>query len=405
MNKNLKVALFTNIIPPYYRRVFEHLRDLFQGLKIFVSAPTEPNRDWNSDWGKLPVTVQKNWTYSTHWQHEQGFSDKVWRHFPYDTLLCLIREKPDVVISIQLGFRSLQAAIYRKLVRKSRLIIWTGLSEHTEKGLPAWRIVQRKALLSMADAVLVNGQSGVNYLMSLGIPREKIFLEPYCAEIFPYLELPLEREEKIARRLLYVGQLTTRKGIAPFLDVLSEWLRKHPTQECEFWIAGDGPLRAELASIPVPPQLRLRFLGSIAYERLPELYAQGGIFVFPTLADEWGVVVNEALAAGLPVLGSLYSQALEELVQDGVNGWTYRPDHPEEIYLALDRMMTTEKEELASMRHAGRVRASLLTPEFGAKCFHAAIDFVYPLSEEDGSRGKPLANNSGSIAKLEAPTS
>ncbi|HLJ15610.1 MAG TPA: glycosyltransferase family 4 protein [Bryobacteraceae bacterium] len=403
MNKTLKVALFTNIIPPYYRPVFEHLRDLFHGLKIFVSAPSEPNRDWNSDWGKLPVTVQKCWTYTTHWQHEQGFSDKVWRHFPYDTLLCLIRDKPDVVISIQLGFRTLQAVIYRKLVRKSRLIIWTGLSEHTEKGLPAWRIAQRKALLSVADAVLVNGASGVNYLMSLGIPREKIFLEPYCAEILPYLELPLEREENIARRLLYVGQLTTRKGIEPFLKVFSEWLRKHPSAACEFWIAGDGPLRAELESIPVPPQLKLRFLGSIAYENLPGLYAQAGIFVFPTLADEWGVVVNEALAAGLPVLGSLYSQAFEELVEDGVNGWTFRPDHPEEIYLALERMMATEKEKLATMRRAGRTRAGALTPEFGARCFHAAIDFVYPLSEKDGSRGKPLANDSGSIAKLEAP--
>jgi glycosyltransferase involved in cell wall biosynthesis len=404
MNKNLKITLLTNIIPPYYRPVFEHLRDLFQGLKIYVSAPTEPNRDWNEEWGDLPVTVQKCWTYATHWQHEQGFSDKIWRHFPYDTLLRLNREKPDVVISIQLGFRTLQAAIYRKLFRKSRLIIWTGLSEHTEKGLPGWRIVQRKALLSAADAVLVNGRSGVSYLMSLGIPRKKIFLEPYCAEIFPYLQLPLERRGNAVRRLLYVGQLSTRKGIAPFLNVLSEWLRNHPAEKCELWIAGDGPLREQLEGMPSTPQLAVRFLGSVAYERLPELYAQGGIFVFPTLADEWGVVVNEALAAGLPVLGSLYSQALEELVQDGVNGWTFRPDRPKEIYSALDRMMTTGEEEIHAMRRAGRARASSLTPEFGAKCFHAAIAFVHPLPEEDGSRGKPVTNNSGSIAKLEAPT-
>ena len=51
-----------------------------------------------------------------------------------------------------------------------------------------------------------------------------------------------------------------------------------------------------------------------------------GVLVFPTLADEWGLVVNEALAAGVPVLGSLYSQAVEELVRDGENGWTFRPD-------------------------------------------------------------------------------
>ena len=128
MNKNLEVSLFTNIIPAYYLPVFEHLRELVGGIRIFVSTPMEPNRNWKPEWGDLPVTVQKCWTYTSYWRHEQGFSDKTWQHIPYDTLPLLIRHRPDVVISIQLGFRTLQAAIYRKLFPKSRLIIWTGLS-------------------------------------------------------------------------------------------------------------------------------------------------------------------------------------------------------------------------------------------------------------------------------------
>ena len=61
------------------------------------------------------------------------------------------------------------------------------------------------------------------------------------------------------------------------------------------------------------------------HERMAEVYAKASLFAFPTLADEWGVVVNEAMAAGLPVLGSIYSQAVEELVEDGVSGWVFRP--------------------------------------------------------------------------------
>ena len=57
---------------------------------------------------------------------------------------------------------------------------------------------------------------------------------------------------------------------------------------------------------------------------MAEVYAKASLFAFPTLADEWGVVVNEAMAAGLPVLGSIYSQAVEELVEDGVSGWVFR---------------------------------------------------------------------------------
>jgi len=401
MNKNLKVYLFTTIIAPCFLPVFERLRDHLNGLRIFVSTAMEPNRDWKPDWGDLPVTVQKCWSYETYWEHEQGFTDRIWRHIPYDTLPLLIHQRPDVVIPVQLGFRTLQAALYRKLFPKSRLVIWTGLSEHTEKGLPRWRILQRKALLRAADAVLVNGTSGKNYLLSLGVPREKIFPEPYCAEISSHLALPLEREPNVARRLLYVGQLTTRKGLQPFLTVLSEWLQKHSLERCEFWIAGDGPLREELGKFPAPPQLRLRFLGSVAYEKLPELYAQGGIFVFPTLADEWGVVVNEALAAGLPILGSLYSQAMEELVQDGLNGWTFRPDHPEEMYGALDRAMAAPEEQLDEMRRAGRERIRALSPEYGAKCYLEAIDFVRSSPEQRSSPKKALQAGQESITKLE----
>jgi glycosyltransferase involved in cell wall biosynthesis len=402
MNKSARVYLLTNIIPPYYRRVFEHLRELVGNLAILVSAPMEPNRDWRPEWGDLPVKVQKCWTYTTDWRHGQGFSDKMWRHFPYDTLPLLLREKPEVVISIQLGFRTLQAVLYRKLFPRSRLIVWLGLSEHTEKGLPGWRTLQRKALLRGADAVLVNGTSGKNYLLSLGVPRERIFPAPYCAEISLHLALPLEREPNVARRLLYVGQLTTRKGLQPFLIVLSEWLEKHSHEKCEFWIAGDGPLRGDLERFASIPELRLRFLGSVPYEKLPELYAQGGIFVFPTLADEWGVVVNEALAAGLPILGSRYSQAMEELVQDGLNGWTFRPDHPEEIYAGLDRAMAASEKQLDEMRRAGRERIRSLSPEYGAKCYLAAIDFVGSSRDERSSPPKAVSISSEPSPKAEA---
>jgi glycosyltransferase involved in cell wall biosynthesis len=185
---------------------------------------------------------------------------------------------------------------------------------------------------------------------------------------------------------------------------LSEWLQKHPREKCEFWIAGDGPLRGELEKYPAPPQLRLRFLGSVAYEELPELYAQGGIFVFPTLADEWGVVVNEALAAGLPILGSLYSQAMEELVEDGRNGWTFRPDHGDEMYAALDRAMTATEEQLDEMRLAGRERVRSLSPAYGAECFVDAIEYVCPPTGKAPSSSKPFAGTPRPSAKIGAPT-
>ena len=374
---NVKAALLTNCIPPYWISTFSSLAQRLRDFRIFLSTPMEADRDWKPQWGDLAVTVQKCWTYTVKRWHELGFSDDVWRHIPYDTLPILLRHRPDVVISAQLGFRTLQAAIYRKLFPKTRLVVWTPLSEHSEKGLSAFRTVQRKALLQLVDAALVNGTSGRRYLLSLGVPHEKIFPLPYCADIQAHLRVPLKRGTSAARRLLYVGQLVERKGLLPFLNALTEWLRHHPVVEVEFWIAGEGPLRPELEAFPACSQLRLRFLKSVAYEKLPDVYALGGIMVFPTLADEWGVVVNESMAAGLPVLGSRYSQAVEELVTDGVTGWIFRPDQGAEMYAAIDRALTASDVQLEDMRRMARKRIQVLHPEFGAECFLRAARFAY----------------------------
>jgi glycosyltransferase involved in cell wall biosynthesis len=376
MRKDLKVFIFAPGISPYYVSVFKQLRESLGKLHIYICKRQFPFRDWKPGWGDLSVTVQRCWSYWTSWDHEQGFSERIWRLLPYDTLLILIRERPDVVISLQLGFRTLQAVIYRRLFPKSRLIIWTNVSDHTEKGLPGWRVRLRKALLRRADAVSANGAGARRYLRSLGISPERIFPLPYGTNVRPLLGIPLERKPEVDRRFLFVGQLIPRKGLEPFLRVLSDWLENNRTSSCEFWIAGRGPLRESLEKFPVPSRLHLKFLGSVWSDELDQVYREGGIFVFPTLADEWGVPVNEAMVAGLPVLGSLYAQAVEELVEEGVSGWTYRPDHAAEIYQAVTRAMNVREDHLLEMRRVARERARVLEAEYGASCLLGAVDLV-----------------------------
>lgn len=379
MKNRGKVLLLTNFIPPYYLSVFERLKELVGDLRIFLSTPMEANRHWEIDWGSLQVRVQKSCSFTKQRQHPHGFTEASHLYIPYDTLPLLCRERPEVIISAQLGMRTLQAAAYRKLFPRSRLVIWTAMSSHTEKNLSPFRIWMRKRLLRCADAVTANGQNAAAYLSGLGVPHDRICRLPYAPDLSRFNALPVERDPSVAQRLMYFGQLVPRKGLVPFLVVLTKWLATHPEHRIEFWLVGDGPLRKELEAFPVPSSLKLRFFGNVAYDELPRLYAQGGILAFPTLADEWGVVVNEALASGMPVLGSLYSQAVEELVEDGVHGWTFHPDHAEEMYEAMDHALTTPAEKLGEMRRAGREKIRYLNSEFGAKCFRDAIDLACSL--------------------------
>jgi glycosyltransferase involved in cell wall biosynthesis len=282
-----------------------------------------------------------------------------------------------VVIADELGARTLQAAAYRALGRRSRLVVWAKLSEATEQGRGRVRPVLRRALLHLADAVIVNGASGARYVERLGTEAGKVFRVPQTTNIASFLALPAQREAFIRHRLIYCGRLIQLKGLIPFVSHLSNLARDRPEQHIELWFAGDGPLRSELAQFPRPANLHFRFLGSVPYERLPEIYGQAGILVFPTLADEWGLVVVEAMASGLPVLGSLYSQAVEDLVTDGLNGWTFRPDDFLSLRSALDRALGAPAEEIDHMGRQARNRVKDLTPESMTRQIMAAIEYAH----------------------------
>ncbi len=332
-------------------------------LRVLISTRSEANRTWEPNFGALDVIVQKCITRSRTWRHPKGFTETVYTHFPYDTIPELGRYRPDVVISGEFGFRTISAAIYRLIDRRTRLIIWGTLSECTEQDRGRVREFLRKSLLHIADALVVNGHSGARYLQSFGVNPASIFLVFTTTDVAAFARVPLMRTGPAAHRMLYSGRLVERKCVLPFLRVLARWLEAHPDRTAEVVIAGDGPERGPIERAGLPPQLQLRFLGDLAYDQLPAVYAEAGVLIFPTMADEWGLVVNEALAAGVPVLGSAYAQAVEELVEEGRTGWIFRPDHEDELYAALDRFFAATESELNEMRVLARAKVIDLTPD------------------------------------------
>lgn len=372
----LRVALLTNFVQPYRLPFFQAIARKVSAFTVFIATPMEANRPWQTDHQSLDVVQQKSFTWTGGWRHPRGFAEDVFVHVPYDTLWRLWRWRPDVIIAGQMGFQSTLALLYRRLVPSCRLLLWATISDQSEQGRGRLRQGLRRLLVPGADAVLVNGEAGARYIRRFGVPDSRIFHVPYVTDNAPFLALPLRRPPDAERRLLFSGQLIPRKGIDQFVAALTTWAIRHPRQGVEFWLLGDGPLQTKLQQLPLPDNLRLRFLAPIPYQELPGIYAQAGILAFPTLADEWGMVINEAMASGLPVLASLYSQAVEELVSDGETGWVFHPDRAEEMYAALDRALRASPEELAVMRVKARERLAPFTPALAADRVLRALDFV-----------------------------
>lgn len=368
-----RLVLLTNIIPPYHKPLLDRLARVYPAMRILLSTSMESNRSWNLEWSGLNVSVQKTITLNRRWRHPKGFSEPLYLHLPVDTLSQLSRLRPDLVISWEMGVRTMFAVVYRLLHRRSKLIVWAEIAEATERGRGLLRNAIRRFLHRGVDGFLVTGESGARYLQSLGVPEGKLTRIAYTTDVSRFASEPLIRPAACAWRLLYVGQLIPRKGLLPFLDALAKWAAAHPHSSVEFTLAGEGPLRETLERFTPPANLHIALLGNVAYSDLPAVYSQAGIFVFPTFADTWGVVVNEAMAAGLPVLGSVYGQAVSELVRDRETGWTFRPDVGDEMLDALDRSLNTPAADLDRMRRLARNTALELSPEYLAGIIDRAI--------------------------------
>ncbi|MFN3191071.1 MAG: glycosyltransferase family 4 protein [Aureliella sp.] len=369
------VAFFTGYVPPYALPVMTEIAARVERMSVFVSTPMEGNRSWDVEHGGLDVVVQRTMTFLTRWKHRAGFSDRSETHVPWDTLFQLTRMRPDVVVSEELGFRSFFCSIYTTLTR-TPLVLVCNLSEHTEQGRGMLRGLLRKWLSWAAVATTANGTSGLRYLNEAGFRSDSLALFSYAAKPGVFETLELARRPEQIHRLICVSELSERKGIGPFLRCLAVWCQKNPDQQVKMDIVGEGPIRDELEAIEMPVSASVSFVGQKSYRELASLMQASGVLVFPTLADEWGLVVNEALAAGLPVLGSKYSQAVSDLVEDGYNGWSFDPLDESDTFDSLNHMLTSSDQTIESMRQVCRDSVAERSPTWAAEQLVTVIKSV-----------------------------
>ena len=117
-----------------------------------------------------------------------------------------------------------------------------------------------------------------------------------------------------------------------------------------------------MSGVKLSTNLHMEVHGRTSQEALAAFYERADISVLPTLGDEWGVVVNESLSAGRPVLGSVHSQAVTELIREGLNGWTWDPEEEGALHHALTRVFATSVEELTAMSAECRQSVTELSP-------------------------------------------
>jgi glycosyltransferase involved in cell wall biosynthesis len=195
------------------------------------------------------------------------------------------------------------------------------------------RRLVRRLLLCAAVRVVGIGSAAVEAFAAEGVPPSKLGMLPYCCDVRRFDSPKMEEVHRIRERFalddkivfLFSGQLIERKGV----DVLIRaFERVGRTNICSaLLILGDGELARTLkASVRSDLKSRVHFVGYVRQPDLPAYFATADVFVFPSRHDGWGVVINEACAARLPIIATRQTGASRDLIVDGVSGFIVDQD-------------------------------------------------------------------------------
>lgn len=311
-----RVMFLTNVASPYRTRFFETL-GMWMDVTVLLTESNESQTHRSADWfengGSCFHKVMLSGRGLTAGGEKLRPDVISWLKKPFDAIVICGYSNPTAIL----------AMLWLRMHRRPFFIEVDGGLIREDSPMK-YRI--KKWLISGASGWLSSGKQTSRYLMHYGAREEAIREYPFTSLFASDLrEQVLPREEKLAIRqelgipeahmVLAVGQFIHRKGF----DVLLKAAAELP-QDVGVYFVGGLPTEEYLSMQKELGLTHVHFVGFQKKDELRRYYDAADLFVLPTREDIWGLVVNEAMACGLPVITTDGCVAGLELVEDGVNG-------------------------------------------------------------------------------------
>lgn len=211
-------------------------------------------------------------------------------------------------------------------------------------------------LVALCHAGLVGGTASGQYLVELGLEPEKVFVGYDVVDNahFAFADEPAAelRRASLAPEVPYfvaAARFEPKKNHARLLQAFAKYREVGGADAWSLVLLGDGMLRAEIeaerdrlglgAALVLP--------GFAGYQDLPHWYHHAACFIHPSTTEQWGLVVNEAMASGLPVLVSDRCGCAPDLVENGKNGYTFDPYDVEGLANLFERIASRDCDRVA----------------------------------------------------------
>jgi glycosyltransferase involved in cell wall biosynthesis len=346
-----KAAAFISVVPsPYQRDLFRALAARPEiDLRVFYLEESSPD----SPWPEQPLAPYETvlpgfWFPIGHARCHWNWRLPDWRDFPI--LVC------NTLLTSLTG-----QWLMRGAWRARPWIFWG-----KQPGRASFLHDRMSAPLRRARAIAAIGSVAADEYHAR-FPQPEMVNIPYHCDLAPFLSLPREAASDRDPVFLFCGQMIARKGVDLLIEAFASLGRGRL-----LLVGREADLPQLLAPLPAAVRERIEYAGFQPPKELPRFFARADVFVLPSRHDGWGVVVNQALGAGLPILCSDRVGAGIDLVQPEVNGLRFPAGDATALAAAMRRCLDAP-ELLTSWGNSSRARASEWTPAAGAAKWIAAF--------------------------------
>lgn len=370
--------IIQNIMSPYKTLLFNTLKEIADNnllFKVLYLAETENRREWKIDIQGINFPYEVMFKGSIDGVNSIKIAYKIYKKLKH--------YNPDIVIVGGYNYLAFWGAfIWAKKNRKKIIAIIE--SHYLDKRRILIKEGIKKIFVSRCDGVLVDGLRHKSYVIDLGIKEDKVFIKKgagpvdvywYQHEISKYEKNKLQCYRKLnipEKNFLYVGRFSPEKNIIYLLRCFKK-LQEEGIKDWGMILAGDGPQKKEIKKFINKNNIRnVYFPGFLQKEEIPFYFALASCFILPSVSEPWGLVTSEAMACGLPVLVSKRCGCYPDLIQEGVNGFSFDPFNEEEL-IALMKNTAQGKYNLESMGKASLKIVKDFTPDKSAKIIKNVI--------------------------------
>lgn len=368
-----EVSIIYSIPSPYQEGLFETVAASPEiKLHVYYTTQTHEEHDWEFDMGQ----------YSNQFMPRLDLPGNA--TFNPSVVSPIINS--DVAVVAGYGILTMQLGIIIAKLSNTPLILWSENHLDDWNSKPPTRLnlirdeLSRK-LIKMCDAFFVPGTKQEKYLLHYGADEQRIFAPSHACDVEYFSPDGNVNTDQIKTQfgitegkiLLYVGRLVEKKGINELLRAFN--IVENSSDNIALVLAGSGEFESEMHKCIERLGIESVYpLGFTSRHKLPQLYTISDLFVFPSRGDPWGVVINEALASGLPIVTTDRVGAEGDLVIDGINGRIVPSNNVTALANAMRELL--ESDQLVAMGLRSRQISEYWTHDEAATALQNAIRSV-----------------------------